>query len=104
MSTLTTLRCPSCAAPVRWNDRTCDYCGSIVLVSQPSDLALPAIAQAQALAAQMQERIALNPYDGDAYYRLSLAIFTLGRYDVSQLHFWERIPKSCGLQDRFEAS
>jgi tetratricopeptide (TPR) repeat protein len=87
MSNVTTLRCPSCGAPVRLNDKTCDYCGSLVLVSQPAELALPAVAQAQRLAAQMRERIALNPYDGDAYYRLGLATFTLGRYDQAEHAF-----------------
>lgn len=87
MSTLTSLRCPSCGAPVRWNSKTCDYCGSVVLVSQPAEIALPAIAQAQRLAAQMRERIALNPYDGDAYYQLGLATFTLGRYDQAENAF-----------------
>lgn len=87
MSNLTTLRCPSCGAPVRLNDKTCDYCGSLVLVAQPAELALPAIAQAQKLAAQMRERIALNPYDGDAYYQLGLATFTLGRYDQAENAF-----------------
>ncbi len=84
---LTTLRCPSCGAPVQMNEPTCDYCGSIVLVSQPAELALPAIAQAQKLAAQMRERLALNPYDGDAYYQLGLATFTLGRYDQAENAF-----------------
>jgi tetratricopeptide (TPR) repeat protein len=58
-----------------------------VLVSQPAELALPGIARAQNLAAQMQERIAINPYDGDAYYRLGLATFTLGRYDQAENAF-----------------
>lgn len=87
MPNLTTLRCPSCGAPVRLNDKTCDYCGSLVLVSQPAELALPAVAQAQKLAAQMRERIALNPYDGDAYYHLGHAAFTLGRYDQAENAF-----------------
>lgn len=87
MSTLTTLSCPSCGAPVRLHDPTCDYCGSLVLVSQPAELALPAVAQAQKLAAQMRERIGLNPYDGDAYYQLGLAAFTLGRYDQAENAF-----------------
>lgn len=86
-STLTTLRCPACGAPVRLNDITCDYCGSIVLVGQPAELALPAVAQAQKLAAQMRERLGLNPYDGDAYYQLGLATFTLGRYDQAENAF-----------------
>ena len=84
---LTTLRCPSCGAPVVWNDKTCNYCGSIVLVSQPAELALPAVAHAQKLAGQMRERLALNPYDGDAYYQLGLATFTLGRYDQAENAF-----------------
>jgi tetratricopeptide (TPR) repeat protein len=87
MSNLTTLHCPSCGAPVRLNDKTCDYCGSLVLVAQPAELALPAVAQAQKLAAKMRERIALNPYDGDAYYQLGLAAFTLGRYDQADNAF-----------------
>lgn len=85
--TLVSLRCPSCGAPVRLGDITCDYCGSLVLVSQPAELALPAVAQAQKLAAQMRERLGLNPYDGDAYYQLGLATFTLGRYDQAENAF-----------------
>lgn len=84
---LTTLRCPSCGAPVRLGDIDCDYCGSIVLVGQPAELALPAITQAQKLAGQMHERLALNPYDGDAYYQLGLATFTLGRYEQAENAF-----------------
>jgi tetratricopeptide (TPR) repeat protein len=87
MSLLTSLNCPNCGAPIRLNDKTCDYCGSIVLVSQPAELALPAVAQAQKLAAQMRERLALNPYDGDAYYQLGLATFTLGRFDQAENAF-----------------
>ncbi len=87
MTDLTTLHCPNCGAPVHANDRTCEYCGSLLLVSQPAELALPAIAQAQQLAAQMRERLALNPYDGDAYYQLGLATFTLGRYDQAENAF-----------------
>jgi tetratricopeptide (TPR) repeat protein len=87
MSSLTTLQCPNCGAPIRWNDKTCDYCGSIVLVSEPAEIALPAVARAQKLAAQMRERLALNPYDGDAYYQLGLATFTLGRYDQAENAF-----------------
>jgi tetratricopeptide (TPR) repeat protein len=87
MSNLTTLHCPNCGAPVDSNDQRCDYCGSLLLVSQPAELALPAIAQAQEIAAQMRERLALNPYDGDAYYQLGLATFTLGRYDQAQNAF-----------------
>ena len=58
-----------------------------MLVSQPAELALPAIAQAQKLAAQMRERIGLNPYDGDAYYQLGLACFTLGRFEQADNAF-----------------
>ena len=87
MSFLTTLQCPGCGAPIRWNDKSCEYCGSVVLVSQPAELALPAVARAQKLAAQMRERLALNPYDGDAYYQLGLATFTLGRYDQAENAF-----------------
>lgn len=87
MSSLVTLRCPSCGAPLRLNDERCEYCSSIVLVAQPAELALPAVAQAQKLAAQMRERLTLNPYDGDAYYQLGLATFTLGRYDQAENAF-----------------
>lgn len=87
MSSLTTLHCPNCGAPIRWNDKTCEYCGSIVLVSEPAEIALPGVAHAQKLAAQMRERIGLNPYDGEAYYQLGLATFTLGRYDQAENAF-----------------
>lgn len=87
MPKLTSLRCPACSAPLRMNEKRCEYCGSLVMVSQPAELALPAIAQAQKLAAQARERIALNPYDGDAYYQLGLATFTLGRYDQAENAF-----------------
>lgn len=69
------------------NDRKCEYCGSLLLISQPAELALPAVAQAQKLAAQMRERLALNPFDGDGYYQLGLASFTLGRYDQAENAF-----------------
>jgi tetratricopeptide (TPR) repeat protein len=87
MATLTSLRCPNCGALIRLNDKTCEYCGAVVLVSQPAELALPAVAQAQKLAAQMRDRLALNPYDGDAYYQLGLAAFTLGRYEQAENAF-----------------
>lgn len=87
MSTLTSLRCPACSAPLRWNEKRCAYCGAIVLIDQPAELALPAVAQAQKLAGQMRERLALNPYDGDAYYQLGLATFTLGRFDQAENAF-----------------
>lgn len=87
MLNLTTLHCPNCGAPVRVNDQCCAYCGSLLLVAEPAELALPAIAQAQEIAAQMRERLALNPYDGDAYYQLGLATFTLGRYDQAENAF-----------------
>lgn len=35
----------------------------------------------------MRERLVLNPYDGDAYYQLGLAAFTLGRYDQAENAF-----------------
>lgn len=87
MSPFTTLSCPACGAPLRLNETVCEYCGTQVLVSEPAELALPAVAQAQKLAAQMRERLGLNPYDGDAYYQLGLATFTLGRYDQAENAF-----------------
>lgn len=87
MSVLTSLSCPTCGAPVRLNEQECEYCGSLLLISQPAELALPAVAHAQKLAAQMRERLALNPYDGDGYYQLGLASFTLGRYDQAENAF-----------------
>ncbi len=87
MPTLVTLRCPACGAPLQANEKKCAYCGSVVLIGQPAELALPAVAQAQNLAGQMRERLALNPYDGDAYYQLGLATFTLGRYDQAENAF-----------------
>ncbi len=68
-------------------DRACEYCGSALYVGQPSEVALPAVAEAQKIAAKMRERIGQNQYDGDAYYQLGLACFTLQLYDQAENAF-----------------
>lgn len=105
MTALTALQCPNCGAPIRLNRRRCDYCGSQVVVAQPAEIALPAIANAQKLAAQMRERLSLNPYDGDAYYQLGLATFTLGRYEQAENAFEqaERYLPGSGVAHYFKA-
>lgn len=87
MSELVSLRCPNCSAPMHAGDRNCEYCGAALYVGQPSEVALPAIADAQKIAAKMRDRIAANAYDGDAYYQLGLACFTMQLYDQSENAF-----------------
>lgn len=69
------------------NQRRCEYCGATLIVDTRLEVAVPAIAQAQQVAAQMRERLALNPYDGGAYYQLGLASFTLGLYEQAENAF-----------------
>ncbi len=87
MSELVSLRCPNCSAPMHAGDRTCEYCGAALYVGQASEVALPAVAEAQKIAAKMRERISQNQYDGDAYYQLGLACFTLQLFDQSENAF-----------------
>ncbi len=87
MSELTTLRCPNCGAPIHAGDVTCEYCGAALYVGQPSEVALPALANAQQIAAAMRERLGVNPYDGDAYYQLGLACFTLQLFEQAENAF-----------------
>ncbi len=87
MPELVSLRCPNCSAPMHAGDATCEYCGAALYVGQPAEVALPQIAEAQKIAAKMRERIAANPYDGDAYYQLGLACFTLQLFDQAENAF-----------------
>ncbi len=87
MSELITLRCPNCGAPMHAGDVTCEYCGAALYVGQPSEVALPALANAQQIAAAMRERLSANPYDGDAYYQLGLACFTLQLFEQAENAF-----------------
>jgi tetratricopeptide (TPR) repeat protein len=87
MSELVSLRCPNCGAPMHAGDTTCEYCGAALYVGQPSEVALPALAEAQKIAAKMRERLAANAYDGDAYYQLGLACFTLRLFDQAENAF-----------------
>lgn len=87
MPELISLRCPNCGAAIHPGDITCEYCGAALYVGQPSEVALPAIADAQKIAAKLRDRIAANPYDGDAYYQLGLACFTLRLFDQAENAF-----------------
>ncbi len=87
MPELISLRCPNCGAPIHAGDVTCEYCNAALYVGQPSEVALPAIADAQKIAAKMRDRLAANPYDGDAYYQLGLACFTLELYEQAENAF-----------------
>ncbi len=80
-SPLRTLFCPNCGAPLDRGRVDCEYCGAALYVEHAAEVTLPALAQAQKLIPEMQRRIQANAYDGDAYYQLGLACFTLKLYD-----------------------
>lgn len=87
MPELVTLRCPNCGAPMHPGDITCEFCGAALYVGQPSEVALPALANAQEIAGEMRKRIGANPYDGDAYYQLGLACFTMKLFEQAEEAF-----------------
>jgi tetratricopeptide (TPR) repeat protein len=87
MPELVSLRCPNCGAPIHAGDVTCEYCGAALYAGQPSEVALPALANAQKIAGAMRERLRANPYDGDAYYQLGLACFTLQLFEQAENAF-----------------
>jgi tetratricopeptide (TPR) repeat protein len=87
MPELVSLRCPNCGAPIHAGDITCEYCGAALYAGQPSEVALPALADAQKIAGTMRERLKANPYDGDAYYQLGLACFTLHLFEQAENAF-----------------
>ncbi len=87
MSELVSFRCPNCGAPAHPGDTRCEYCGGILSIARAAEVALPAVADAQKLAGAMRERITSNPYDGDAYYQLGLACFTLELYPQAENAF-----------------
>ncbi|MGB8645051.1 MAG: tetratricopeptide repeat protein, partial [Anaerolineae bacterium] len=91
MSELVSLRCPNCGAPAHQGDAQCGYCGSALLITRSAEIALPAVTEAQKLAARMRERITANPYDGDAYYQLGLACYTLQLYPQAENAFQQAI-------------
>ena len=82
-----TLNCPNCGAPVGSGDLNCDYCGGAIYAGQAAEITVPAVAQAQKIIPEMQRRIQENPYDGEAYYRLGLACYTLQLYDEAEHAF-----------------
>ncbi len=79
-----TLLCPNCGAPIHHGDLECEYCGGAIYAGRAAEITVPAIAEAQKIIPEMQARIKLNPYDGDAYYQLALACFTLKLYDQAE--------------------
>jgi tetratricopeptide (TPR) repeat protein len=87
MPELVSLRCPNCGAPIHAGDITCEYCSAALYAGQPSEVALPALANAQEIAGAMRERLHVNPYDGDAYYQLGLACFTLQLFEQAENAF-----------------
>ncbi len=82
-----TFLCPNCGAPIRHGSLQCSYCGGGVYAEQAAEVTVPALADAQRLISEMQARIRKNPYDGDAYYQLGLACYTLKLYDQAQAAF-----------------
>lgn len=78
-----TLACPSCGAPIGHGDLSCGYCG-VALAARAAEITVPALAQAQQTIPEMLERIKRNAYDGDAYYQLGLACYTLQLYDQAE--------------------
>lgn len=82
-----TLLCPNCGAPVDHGDVNCDYCGSTLYTARAAEVAVPALADAQNVIMKMRQRIQANPYDGEAYYQLGLACFTLKLYDQAENAF-----------------
>ncbi len=91
MGELVSLRCPNCGAPAHSGEVNCEYCGSALYVAHASEVALPAVAEAQKIVAKMRERISANPYDGDAFYQLGLACFTLHLYPQAENAFLQAI-------------
>ncbi len=69
MADIRTLLCPKCGAPIHPGDLECDFCGSALYPDRA--------AEAQKIIPAMQARIKQNPSDGDSYYQLGLAYFTL---------------------------
>lgn len=65
----------------------CDYCGSAIYAGRATEVAVPALADAQKIIPAMKQRIEANAYDGDAYYQLGLACFTLKLYDQAEKAF-----------------
>lgn len=73
--------CPKCGAPIQPGVLRCEYCGTAVYAEGATEITVPALAQAQRIIPEMQARIKQNPYDGNAYYELGLACYTLQLYD-----------------------
>ncbi len=77
MADVRTLFCPNCSAPLHHGDLECEYCGAALYAGRATEVAVPAVAEAQKAIPEMQARIKSNPYDGNAYYQLGLACLTL---------------------------
>ena len=81
------LECPNCGALLHLGNLACDYCGATIVATRAAEVVVPAVAAAQNLIPQMCARIEANAYDGDAYYQLGLACFTLRLYDQAENAF-----------------
>lgn len=77
MADIRTLFCPNCGASVRRGDLECEFCGSALYAGHAAEVTAPALAEAQKIIPLMQAHIKQNPDDGNAYYELGLACFTL---------------------------
>ncbi|MBI4790647.1 MAG: hypothetical protein HY782_26765 [Chloroflexi bacterium] len=86
-SGIRSLVCPNCGAPIRHGELECDYCGAAIYAERAAEVTVPAVGEAQKIIAEMQRRIKSNGYDGDAYYQLGLACFTLKLYDQAENAF-----------------
>jgi hypothetical protein len=84
MADVRTLFCPNCGAPIHHGDLECEYCGAGLYAGRAAEVTVPALAEAQKIIPEMQVRIKRNPYDGDAYYQLGLACFTLKLYTQAE--------------------
>jgi tetratricopeptide (TPR) repeat protein len=81
------LLCPSCGAPVANGEVRCGYCGSALFSASTAQVVVPALADEQKIIAKMHQRIEANPYDGEAFYQLGLACFTLQLFEQAENSF-----------------
>ncbi len=84
MADVRTLFCPNCGASIHHGDLECEYCGAALYAGRAVQVVVPALAEAQKIIPEMQARIKQNSYDGDAYYQLGMACFTLRLYTQAE--------------------
>ncbi len=87
ISEIRALVCPNCGAPADNGEVRCEYCGAALYTASAAQVVVPALADAQNILTKMHQRLETNPYDGDAYYQLGLACFTLQLFDQAENAF-----------------